>query len=131
MIASAVTTVAAVITTIIITVQDRRRAAGNLAAERVRSDEQLREEREHSAAQIEEERRLAREREQLSEAYAVQVFLGEKRAPGRSRRDGREAPGGSGRQPWPVHDHAGRGAVQPERYEPDIAPQIRAPLKLP
>jgi hypothetical protein len=81
MIASAVTTVAAVITTIIITVQDRRRAAGNLAAERVRSDEQLREEREHSAAQIEEERRLAREREQLSEAFAVQVFLGEKRPP--------------------------------------------------
>jgi hypothetical protein len=59
-IALAVLTLAAVVTTIVITVQDRRR---------------FREERGRSDKQIAEERRIAREREQFAEAYAVQVTL--------------------------------------------------------
>jgi len=48
-----------------------------LKAEHERSDRLLKAEREHSRAEIEEERRLAREREQLAEAYAVQVVPAE------------------------------------------------------
>jgi hypothetical protein len=43
----------------------------------LRSGKRLAAEREHSRAQIEEERRVVREREQLAEAYAVHVVLGE------------------------------------------------------
>lgn len=52
------------------------RSGRRLKAEHERSDRLLAEERELSRAQIEEERRIAREREQLAEAYAVQVVLG-------------------------------------------------------
>lgn len=68
-IALAAATLIAVVTTIIITAQERKRA-----------DERLGEERGHSATQLEDERRHAREREQLAEAYKVQVVLGEKAA---------------------------------------------------
>lgn len=54
-----------------------RKAAVRLKAEHDRSDELLAGERKHSAAQIEEERRVTREREQLAEAYAVQVVPAE------------------------------------------------------
>jgi hypothetical protein len=51
-------------------------------AERKRSDAQLAEERALSARQIDEERRIAKEREQLTEAYRVQVVSGWKRTTG-------------------------------------------------
>ena len=80
----ALVTLAAVVTTIVITGQDRRAADSRQEAERALSDQRLREQREHSdkqladerafsRAQIEEERRVVRDREQLSEAYSVQV----------------------------------------------------------
>jgi hypothetical protein len=53
------------------------RSGRRLAVEHERGDRLLAEERANSRAQIEEERRIAREREQLAEAYAVQVVLGE------------------------------------------------------
>jgi len=71
-------TVGAVIAAVGIALWTERRSGRRLKAERERSDRLLREERVRSRAQIEEERRIAREREQLSEAYAVQVALGEK-----------------------------------------------------
>jgi len=58
-----------------------------LKEERERSDRQLAEEREHSRAQIEEERQIAREREQLAEAYQVQVFPGERPGAGQDIHD--------------------------------------------
>ena len=79
-IALAVATLIAVLTTIVITAQDRRGAAARLASERAHSDKQLADERAFSQAQLEEERRIARDREQWSEAYAVQVALGERSA---------------------------------------------------
>ncbi len=79
-IALAVATLLVVLTTIRITAQDRLGAAARLKDERKHSDEQLATEREFSRAQIEEERRLARDGEQWSEAYEVQVALGERLA---------------------------------------------------
>ncbi len=52
------------------------RTTRRLADEHARSDRQLVGERALSAAQIEEERKLAQEREQVAEAYAVQVTAG-------------------------------------------------------
>jgi hypothetical protein len=52
------------------------RSDKRIRAEHKRSDRLLREERERAAAAIEEERRLAQEREQLAQAYAVQVVEG-------------------------------------------------------
>ena len=49
-----------------------------VAGERRHSAAQLQEERKHSAAQLAGERRIAQEREQLTEAYAVQVLMGER-----------------------------------------------------
>ena len=54
------------------------RADKRVAGERRHSAAQLQEERKHSAAQLAEERRIAQEREQLTEAYAVQVLMGER-----------------------------------------------------
>lgn len=54
-----------------------RRADARVAAERAHSDERLRGERERGDARLAEERRVAREREQLGEAYSVQVVTGE------------------------------------------------------
>lgn len=53
--------------------EERERSDRQLEAEQERSDRQLKEERERSQAQIEEERWITREREQLAEAYAVQI----------------------------------------------------------
>ncbi len=76
-IALAVVTLAAVLTTIVITAGDRRGAAARLADERAHSDRQIATEREFSKNQAEEEWHAARDREQLAEAYAVQVVMGE------------------------------------------------------
>ena len=81
-------TVGAVIAAVGIALWAEWRSGKRLRAEQGRSDRQLKEEhersdrllaqeREHGRAEIEEERRIAREREQLTEAYQVQVVLGE------------------------------------------------------
>jgi len=57
--------------------EEHERSDRLLKEERERSDRLLEEERRHSTDQIEEERRIAQEREQLAEAYQVQVVLGE------------------------------------------------------
>lgn len=57
-------------------VWSQRRSDKQVKAEHRRGD-QLAVERAHSAGQVEEERRLTREREQLAEAYAVQVATAE------------------------------------------------------
>ena len=97
-VALAVVTLAVILTTIILTKQEGKRTDQQLANERGRhereiaderaladkrlaeqlahSDIQLADERTHSIVQIQEERRLTQEREQLIEAYAVQVFNG-------------------------------------------------------
>lgn len=53
--------------------QQREHERAALNEERSRAKAELEEERSYSRAQIEEERQLAREREQLVEAYRVQV----------------------------------------------------------
>jgi hypothetical protein len=57
--------------------EERERHDKELAEERAHSEQQVAREQEFSRAQIEEERRLSREREQLAEAYAVQVSQAE------------------------------------------------------
>ena len=56
---------------------ERKRHEDELAAERDHSERQLAAEQAFSRSQLEEERGLARQREQLAEAYAVQVEQGE------------------------------------------------------
>jgi hypothetical protein len=75
---TAIGTVGAVIAAVGIALWAEWRSGRRLAAEQARSDRQLEEERARSRAEIEEERRIGREREQLAEAYAVQVVLGER-----------------------------------------------------
>ena len=58
--------------------EERRLSAVALAEQRALDKAAIVDERAHGLAQLEEERRLAREREQLSEAYRVQVILGER-----------------------------------------------------
>ena len=60
-------------------VMEERAHGEALADQRELDKSAIEDERAHGRAQLEEERRLAREREQLSEAYRVQVALG---APG-------------------------------------------------
>jgi hypothetical protein len=83
---TAIGTVGAVIVAVGIALWTEWRSGKRIKAEHERSDKALREERERSAAelaeqrehgrkQLEEERRIAREREQLAQAYAVQVLL--------------------------------------------------------
>jgi hypothetical protein len=55
------------------TAEERALAAERLALQLAHSDAQLADERRHSAAQLQAERQLAQDREQLAEAYAVQV----------------------------------------------------------
>jgi hypothetical protein len=60
-------------------VGEEREFSGRVLAEQRALDQAaIEDERSHGRAQLEEERRLAREREQLSEAYRVQVVLGER-----------------------------------------------------
>lgn len=75
---TAIGTVGAVIAAVGIALWAEWRSGKRLKGEQERSDRQLKEERGHSQAQIEEERRIVREREQLAEAYTVQVVLGER-----------------------------------------------------
>jgi hypothetical protein len=85
---TAIGTVGAVVVAVWIALRSERKSDKRMRAERTRSDTQLAEqraldkaaiedERAHGRAQLEEERQLAREREQLAGAYAVQVVLGE------------------------------------------------------
>lgn len=73
-------TVGAVIAAVGIALWAEWRTGKRLAAEHARSDRQLQEERALSATQIGEERHIARNREQLAEAYAVQVVMGDRNA---------------------------------------------------
>lgn len=57
---------------------ERERHDRELAEERAHSEQQLARQQEFSRAQLEEEQQLAREREQLAEAYAVQVLQAER-----------------------------------------------------
>lgn len=65
---------------------ERALADKRLTQQLAHSDAQLADERAHSAEQLREERQLAKEREQLAEAYAIQVVL---------MRTAREAPDAS------------------------------------
>jgi len=67
-------TVGAVVVAVGIALWTEWRSGRRLKAERERSDRLLAEERALSRAQIDEERRVTSEREQLAEAYAVQVI---------------------------------------------------------
>jgi hypothetical protein len=71
---SAFGTVGAVVAAVGIALWAEWRSGRRLKAERERGARLLAEERAHSRAQIDEERRVTREREQLAEAYAVQVI---------------------------------------------------------
>jgi hypothetical protein len=84
----AVVTVGAVLSTIVITRQDRKRADKRLAAEQARHDTEVAEERrladerlktqhDQSEEQFRTEQSRMTEREQYTEAYAVQVTVGE------------------------------------------------------
>jgi hypothetical protein len=61
--------------------EERERSDRQLAEQRALEKAAVDEERAHGKAQLEEERRLALEREQFAEAYAVQVELGEADVP--------------------------------------------------
>lgn len=73
--------------------EERERAAAELAGQREHERIALDDERAYSRQQLEEERRLALEREQIAEAYLVQVGFGE-RDPGQGapNAQGRRAP---------------------------------------
>jgi hypothetical protein len=79
---TAVGTVGSVIAAVFIALWTERRSGKRINAEHARADQLLAQERAHGRAQLEEERRLAREREQEPEAYAVQIVLGERPAAG-------------------------------------------------
>jgi hypothetical protein len=59
---------------------ERKQAATDLAEERKAADTRLARQLEHSTAQLQAEHDLAREQEQLDQAYAVVVVLGERAA---------------------------------------------------
>ena len=74
-IALAVVTVAAVVINIIITVQDRRRAAASLTAERELADARLREERDHAEQVRRRERQADNARVLIQRIAALQPYL--------------------------------------------------------
>lgn len=74
---TAIGTVGAVVVAVGITVCTEWRSGKRVKEERARSDRAIEGERAHGRVQLEEERRLTRERDQLAEAYAVQVASGE------------------------------------------------------
>ena len=78
--ALAAVTVAAIVATIIITMQERRRADKKLAEEQERHEQEVTQERAFADKRLQDERYLLQHREQLTEAYAVQIVVGEKRA---------------------------------------------------
>jgi hypothetical protein len=57
---------------------ERQHSARILADERAAADKRLRDQQEHSDRQLREERQAAQDAEQLAEAYAVQVVMGER-----------------------------------------------------
>jgi hypothetical protein len=90
-VALAIATFLAILTTIFITRQDRKRTAKQLADERSAADkrladeikaadERLKTQQEHADQQFHTEQRRIIEREQYTEAYAVQVTTGDKGA---------------------------------------------------
>lgn len=80
-------TVGAVVAAVGIATWSEWRTTRRLADEHARTDRQLAEERALSAAHIEEERRLAGQREQVAEAYAVQVITATLRGEQPDRRE--------------------------------------------
>ena len=76
-ITTAIGTVAVAVVAVAVALFAEWRADKRMAAERAHSAVQLAEERKRAAAQIAEERRLFGEREQLAEAYLVQIALGQ------------------------------------------------------
>ncbi len=71
----AVMTLAAVITTIVITVQDRKRAAADLADERQLADGRLREERDHAEDVRRRERQADSARVLIQRIAVLQPYL--------------------------------------------------------
>ena len=59
---------------------ERENAANVLADERPAADARLKAQLEHSDAQLQGERQVAQDKEQLAEAYAIQVVMGERAA---------------------------------------------------
>jgi hypothetical protein len=82
-IVTAIGTVAVAVVAVGIAFFTERRSDKRLGAEHARSDKMLAEERALSEARLREERQLLQDREQLAEAYAVQVVL--MRGPSESR----------------------------------------------
>lgn len=79
---TAIGTVGAVIVAVGIALWGERRSDKRVRDERTRSNKAIEDERAYGREQLEEERRIAREREQLAQAYAVQVVLTEQPAGG-------------------------------------------------
>ncbi len=123
-------TVGAVVVAVGIALWTEWRSGRKLKGELGRSDRLFAEEREHNRAQIEEEHRVARERDQLAEAYAVQVVPAEVRIRlgAEQEADGRRlAVIIVNRGSFTItRIHADRGAVLPGRDEPDHAPCVQA-----
>lgn len=79
---TAIGTVGAVAAALWIALWSDKRSGDRLADERAHSAKQLAQEQAFSRDQLQEERKIARDREQLAEAYAVQVAMGEQPAGG-------------------------------------------------
>jgi hypothetical protein len=107
-------TVGAVMAVVGIALWTEWRSDRRFREERERSDRLLADERAYGAAQVEEERRIAREREQLAEAYAVQVVPAE--VPGRILNDEQ----GGGKQLGVIIVNRGRLTVS--RMEVQFSP---------
>jgi hypothetical protein len=75
---TAIGTLALAVAAVWVALWSDKRTGDRLNTEHAHSKEQLASEQAFSKAQLEEERRVARDREQLAEAYAVQVVLGQK-----------------------------------------------------
>lgn len=72
---TAIGTVAVAVVAVAVAFVTEWRAGLRLREEQDRHDKEIADERTHSTVQLREERKLAKEREQLAEAYAIQVVL--------------------------------------------------------
>jgi hypothetical protein len=79
-IVTAVGTVSTAIVAVGIAIASGRQTRKQVEEEHKRSTQQIKDERAYGREQLEEERRLDREKQQLAEAYQVQVVLGERAA---------------------------------------------------
>jgi len=79
-IVTALGTVGTAVVALGIALVSSRQTRSQVAEEHRRGEQQVKEERAYGRVQLDEERRLAREREQLAQAYQVQVVLGERTA---------------------------------------------------